>query len=253
MLRSSTDKKRYKSMNHYSLRYQLAVAYRAIAKRGLDDLTYTHMSARVPGEDAYFIYPFGLLFNEVTPENLLKVSFDGEVIEGCEYQYNKTGYVIHSSIYQNRPDIHAIFHLHTPEMVAVSSMRGGLQPISQWALHFYGQIVYHEYNSLALSKDGHKDPLVTDLKDKYVMLLKHHGSITAGRTIQEAMFYTHHLQKACETQCLALHSNADIHTISPEICEKTVKDLLSFEPNLGERDWQAIERWVNLPQHEPCS
>jgi ribulose-5-phosphate 4-epimerase/fuculose-1-phosphate aldolase len=235
-------------MNEHHLRYNLAVAYQALAKLGLDDLTYTHLSARRPGEDAYYIYPFGLLFEEVTPDNLIKVSLDGQILDGYEFQYNKTGYVIHGSMYRNRPDINAIFHLHTPEIVAVSAMKEGLCPISQWALHFYNKVAYHDYNSLALSATEHEANLVRDLGDKYVMLLKHHGSITAGRTIHEAFFYTHHLQKACETQCLAMQSGAALHQIPHEICEKTVGDLLSFETDLGSRDWQAIQRWVGIRQ-----
>lgn len=240
-------------MNANQVRYNLAVAYQALAKLNLDDLTYTHLSARKPGEDAYYIYPFGLLFDEVTPENLIKVSLRGEILEGYEVQYNKTGYVIHGSIYRNRPDINAIFHIHTPEITAVSAMQKGLQPISQWALHFYNKVAYHDYNSLTLSEIEHEKNLVRDLGDKYVMLLKHHGSITAGRTIHEAFFYTHHLQKACETQCLALQSGAELHQIPQEICEKTVEDLLSFEPDLGLRDWQAIQRWVGIKQEGPIN
>jgi len=232
----------------YDTRYHLAVAYRGLAKLKLDDLTYTHLSARVPGEEAYYIYPFGLLFEEVTPENLLKVSFNGVVLEGHEIQYNKTGYVIHSSIYNRRTDINAIFHIHTPPIVAVSAMQNGLQPISQWALHFYNKVAYHEYNSLALAVSEHEERLIRDLDDKFVMLLKHHGSITAGRTIHEAFFYTYHLQKACETQCLSIQAGNLLNKINPQICEKSVQDLLTFEPDLGWRDWQAIQRWVGLKE-----
>jgi ribulose-5-phosphate 4-epimerase/fuculose-1-phosphate aldolase len=235
-------------MNNDDIRYHLTIAYRALAKFKWDDLTYTHLSARVPGEQAYYIYPFGLLFEEVTPDCLLKVSLDGHILEGYETQYNKTGYVIHGSIYRHRPDINAIFHLHTPAIVAVSSMQGGLQPISQWALHFYNKIAYHNYNSLALSPDEHEQNLVQDLGNRYVMLLKHHGSITAGRTIHEAFFYTYHLQKACETQCLALQAGVPLNSINPQICEKSVNDLLSFESDLGLRDWKAIQRWVNVKE-----
>jgi ribulose-5-phosphate 4-epimerase/fuculose-1-phosphate aldolase len=154
--------------------------------------------------------------------------------------------VIHGSIYRSRSDINAIFHLHTPAIVAVSAMEGGLLPISQWALHFYNQVAYHEYNSLALSTEHHEQRLIQDLGSKYVMLLKHHGSMTAGRTIHEAFFYMHHLQKACETQCLALQSNVPLSQIAEDVCEKAVHDLLSFEPDLGLRDWLAIERWVGM-------
>ena len=132
------------------VRQNLAAAYRILAKFGMDDLTYTHLSARVPNEDCFYIHPLGLLFKEVTASQLLKVTFDGRVIEGSESQYNKTGYVMHGSVYQNRPDVNAIFHLHTTAGIAVSAMECGLLPISQFSFHFYNRLAYHNYNSLTL-------------------------------------------------------------------------------------------------------
>ncbi|MDF2965809.1 MAG: hypothetical protein K0Q51_1197 [Rickettsiaceae bacterium] len=226
------------------LRTELAYAYQILAHLKLDDHTYTHLSRRAEDGSSYYIYPFGLCFAEVTPENLIRVSFDGTVLEGSEYQYNKTGYIVHGSIYQARHDINAAFHIHTPHIVAVSSMQDGLLPISQWALHFFNGVAYHDYDSLALASEA-GSRLVADLKDKYVMLMRSHGSLTCGRTIQEAMFYTYHLQKAAEAQVLALSMNQPLIIPNDEICKKTVKDLLTFEQNLGERDWQAWLRLIN--------
>lgn len=223
-----------------NLRRDLAYAYQILASLGLDDHTYVHLSIRAEDGNSYYIYPFGLCFEEVTPECLLRVALDGEILEGTEYQYNRTGYVIHGAIYRKRLDIHAIFHIHTPEIVAVSALKEGVQPLSQWALHFYDRIAYHSYNSLALEESQGKN-LVEDLKDKFVLLMRNHGSLTCGKTIQEAMFYTYHLQQACKTQCLALSMNQELIVPDKATCEKTVKDLLSFEADLGARDWQA---WI---------
>jgi ribulose-5-phosphate 4-epimerase/fuculose-1-phosphate aldolase len=229
-------------MANEPIRNDLALAYQIMAELQLDDHTYTHLSSRAEGnEDAFFIYPFGYRFEEVTPECLLKVSFDGIVLEGSEHQYNKTGYTIHGGIYRERPDINHVFHTHTPENVAVSSMKRGLLPISQWALHFYDRMSYTDYNSLALNEE-HGCDIVKSLGDNYAMLMRNHGAITCGRTIQEAMFYTYHLEKACKAQCLALSSREDLILPSKEICEKSAKDLLGFEADLGLRDWNAWKR-----------
>jgi ribulose-5-phosphate 4-epimerase/fuculose-1-phosphate aldolase len=225
----------------HALRCQLAAAYQIIAKRGWDDLTYTHLSARLPHSNSFFIYPFGLLFKEVTASSLLEVSLEGAVLSGNEYQYNQTGYVIHGSIYRKRPDLNAIFHLHTPAGVAISSLKEGLLPISQWALHFYNRVSYHDYHSLALKAEEHEQQLIQDLAQNKVMLLRNHGSITCGETIQEALFYSHHLEQACRTQCL-IGSQKELVLPSAEICAKACQDLLGFEKNLGERDWQALLR-----------
>lgn len=230
-------------MKNSLIKEKLAAAYRIVAHLGLDDHTYTHLSARAE-EAAFFIYPFGLRFNEVTTSNLLKVSLDGTVLEGQEFQYNRTGYIIHGSIYQNRADVNTIFHLHTPEIVAVSACEEGLLPLSQWALHFYGKVSYHNYDSLALENNqGQK--ILQDLGDTYVMLLRNHGALICGTTLEEAMFYTYHLQQACKTQCLTLSMNQPLIIPSDQICKKAVSDLLSFEEKLGERDWRAWLRLIN--------
>ena len=222
----------------------LAYAYQILAKLGLDDHTYTHLSARPEGADYYYIYPFGLRFEEVTPECLLKVSLDGEILEGKEFQYNKTGYIIHGSIYRARLDLNTVYHLHTVPTVAVSAMKNGLLPISQWALHFYGKLAYHEYNSLALDNDTHGNALVEDLGDKNVIFLQNHGYIACGKTPWEALFYCHHLEHACRAQIASLASGLELITPSDTICIKANKDLLSFEKDLGRRDWLAWVRWL---------
>ena len=225
------------------IKADLANAYKIIAKLGMDDHTYTHLSAKPKGANYYYIYPFGLRFDEVTPSCLLKVSLTGNVLEGREKQYNKTGYVIHGSIYRSRPELNSIFHLHTVATVAVSAMKNGLLPISQWALHFYENVTYHDYNALALDDTRQGDPLARDLADKKVMFLRNHGFISCGTTVQEALFYCYHLELACKTQIAALSCNAELIIPSHDICKQTCKDVLSFEKNLGERDWEA---WVRL-------
>ena len=130
------------------VRENLALTYRFLAELQMDDLTYTHLSARVPGSRHFYIYPLGQLFSEVTAESLLTVSLDGTVVEGSEPHYNQTGYVMHGSIYDARPDLNAIIHLHTTAGVAVSIMGCGLLPMSQFSFHFYNRIAYHQYDSL---------------------------------------------------------------------------------------------------------
>lgn len=227
-----------------NVKYNLVTAYKIMAYLSMDDHTYTHLSARPKHADFYYIYPFGLRFEEVTEHNLLKVSLDGQILEGKEYQYNETGYFIHGSIYRARLDVSTIFHYHTPASVAISALKYGLLPISQWALHFYNRISYHEYNSLILDANKQSDRLISDLKQNYVMLLRNHGVITCGKTIHEAMFYAYHLEQACKTQCLLNSVNKkDFIIPSEKTCKQTVKDLLLFEEDLGKRDWNA---WLRL-------
>lgn len=226
------------------LKKNLSLAYKILAGLKMDDHTYTHLSARATGGDHYYIYPFGLRFEEVEENSLLKVSLDGEILEGKEYQYNRTGYVIHGSIYKARPDVSVVFHLHTVASIAVSAMKDGLLPISQWALHFYDQIAYHGYNSLALDEGEHGDTMIKDLGNKNILFLRNHGFICCGKTIHEALFYCYHLELACKTQVAALSMGRELIMPPKEVCVKANSDLLSFEKDLGKRDWEAWVRWV---------
>jgi ribulose-5-phosphate 4-epimerase/fuculose-1-phosphate aldolase len=226
-------------------KFDLAAAYQIVSELGMDDLTYTHLSARLPTRSEYFIYPFGLLFEEVTPECLLTVNLDGTIQDGSEYQYNQTGYTIHGSIYECRSDVNAIFHLHTPATVAVSAHPKGLLPLSQWALHFYNRVGYHDYQSLALHKEGHQEKILADLGAHNILMMRNHGIIACGKTIQEALFYCYHLEQACKTQCVAGHPE-DFIMPNEQICQQTVTDLLSFETDLGRRDWLAWIRRLGL-------
>lgn len=230
-------------------RKKLALAYNVLALLGLDDHTYTHLSVRAGDTNNFYMCPFGLNFEEVTADNLIEVSPDGAILSGRESICNDTGYIIHGAVYQARPDINAVFHIHTPEIVAVSACERGLLPISQWALHFHDRVSYHPYDSLALENTEGKR-MAQNLGSNNTMLLRNHGSLTCGRTVEETMFYTYHLQKACETQCLALAMNHPLCLPDDKTSEKAVRDLLSFEKDLGRRDWDA---WVRrLDSRKPA-
>lgn len=242
-------------MHDEEIKSDLADCYQILAHLKMDDHTYTHIAARPKGADYYYIYPFGLRFEEVTTDNLIKASLDGQVLEGSEYQYNQTGYTIHGSIFRARPDLVSSFHLHTEATVAVSAMKTGLLPISQWALHFYNQIAYHDYNSLALDADSEGCRITRDLGMKKIMFMRNHGFLACGNSIHEALYYCYHLEKAAKVQCACGHDVDKLILPSPELCKKSNGDLLGFEKDLGRRDFLAWQRLLerqgkNAPQAE---
>ena len=227
-----------------SIRSELAKAYQIIAMLGWDDSTYTHLTHRHPDKPHFFIQPFGLFFEEVTKSNLVEVDFLGNSVSPLDAEINKTGYTIHSSIYQTRPEINAIFHLHTPESIAVSADPRGILPISQHAYHFHDRVSYYDYDSLTLHQETQGQEITKNFElDVPIMVLRNHGTIVCGKTIQEAFFYQYHLQKACIIQCM-LHPTVHENPIIPEqkVCEKAQRDILDFEKNLGLRDWRAFCR-----------
>ncbi len=200
------------SAEEWEVRVKLAAAYRLAALFRWTDHIYTHFSARVPGKEEHFlINPFGLLFDEITASNLVKVDIDGDIIhDPLGLKINQAGYVIHSAIHRARPDLKAVLHTHTRDGAAVSAQRGGLLPLSQHALGYYSRLAYHDYEGVALDLDE-QERLVTNLGDKNILILRNHGLLTGGVSVEHAFRELHGLERACNIQIAAqAGGNADL-------------------------------------------
>ena len=224
------------------IKEKLALAHQIISMWRMDDATYTHLSSR--DEHKFYISPFGPLFEEVTEKNLIEIKLSPEVKISKDIleKSNSTGLLIHSAIYKALKDIKAVIHLHTTSTILVSSMKSGLLPISQHALHFYGKVSYHKYDSMLLDEKSQAQKLTEDLKLNNVMFLENHGFIACGQTIEEALFYTYHLEKACKIQVLVNRPLDEYILPTDDVCKKACSELLNFEKELGKRDWESWKR-----------
>ncbi|GAA0496360.1 class II aldolase/adducin family protein [Tatumella terrea] len=231
------------------IRRDLSLAYRLAAKLKFTDHIYTHFSARVPGEEEHFlINPYGLLFEEITPENLTKIDVDGHIIDDpTGLGINQAGYVIHSAIHRARPDLKVILHTHTRDGAAVSAQRDGLLPLSQHALSFYSRITYHDYEGVALDLDE-QQRLVRDLGESDVMILRNHGLLAAGKNIAQAFRHLHVLERACNIQIAALAGGRDNILPAPrQAIEKVREQSARFSDGndpVTQKHWDALVRWL---------
>lgn len=207
----------------WQVRVDLAAFYRLSALYGWDDFIYTHVSARVPGPDHYFlINPFGLMFEEITASNLVKVDLAGNVIGTSEYGINYAGYVIHSAIHAARPDARFIAHFHTPDGIAVSSHAEGLLPLNQRALAVIPRLAYHDYEGVALNLDE-QARIVADLGEASLMLLRNHGTLALGQTPGVAWSGIYQLEAACTAQVRTLSIGRSGVLIAPEDSQAEVR------------------------------
>lgn len=190
------------SPEEWQTRVDLAACYRLVAHFGWDDLVFTHISARVPGTHDFLINPYGLMFEEVTASNLVRVDLAGNKTLASPYEINPAGYTIHSAIHEVREDAGCVLHLHTMAGIAVSAQQHGLLPISQQATLIMLSLSYHDYEGLALNPDE-KARLQADLGNTRHMILRNHGLLTVGRTVSDAFTAMYSLQRACEIQVMA--------------------------------------------------
>ncbi|MGE0798758.1 MAG: class II aldolase/adducin family protein [Lautropia sp.] len=229
-----------------SQRQQLAASHRLVAHLGLEDLTYNHITARVPGEETFLVKPMGHMFREVTASNLEKYRLDGEPLMAGAPRPHDALLVLHASVMRARPEIDCVIHTHSVANVAVSSLDCGLLPMSQHALTLYGQIGYHTFGGYEFDI-AMRESVVRDLGDHSVLVLRNHGVLVVGRSIGEAYVRHHFYEMACRTQLAAAAAAAaagcKIVVPSEAVRQHAAAQVAStMARDAGYKDWPACLR-----------
>lgn len=228
------------------LRQELAAVYRLLAHFRMTDLIFTHVSVRIPGPDEHFlINPYGLLFEEITASNLVKIGLDGELIEPSEFQVNPAGFVIHSAVHAAREDAHCVLHTHTKAGCAVAASEHGLLPVNQIALEFYGRVGYHDYEGIALDL-AERERIVDDLGKHPALILRNHGLLTVGATPAQAFLRMFYLDKACDIQVTA-QAAGPLRLPSNEVAEFTAGQFAA-DGDGYDLAWAALLRLLDRTQ-----
>jgi ribulose-5-phosphate 4-epimerase/fuculose-1-phosphate aldolase len=235
------------SKAEWDVRVDLAAAYQLAALYRWTDLIYTHFSARVPGSDNFLINPYGLMFDEITASNLVKIDPAGEVIDDPSGMgYNAAGFVIHGCVHAARPEIHCVIHTHTRAGVAVSAMKCGLLPISQHAMRVQGELTYHDYEGIALDLDE-RTRMARDLGARSkAMILRNHGLLALGETVREAFEVMYYLDTACQIQVDAMAGGTDNVLRMSEAAARTTHEQFHKPDRPAEhKDWPALLRLLD--------
>ncbi|MEQ1724516.1 MAG: class II aldolase/adducin family protein [Sphingopyxis sp.] len=231
----------------YAARAELAACYRIFAMLGWDEMIFNHITVKVPGEDgAFLINPYGMHFSEVTASSLIKIDIDGNKVDpDSPWHVNKAGFVQHSLFHRVLPDAHAIIHTHTTATMAVCSLEGGLQPTNFYACNFMGQIAYHDFEGVTVrEEEGAR--LVEHLGDKRILMLKNHGPVVMGNSLQDAFIKYWALQRACEIQLATMSMGAPV-LVGDDVVAVHQRDLYMAQTPLGSgrAEFDAMVRRVD--------
>ncbi|MFE3516349.1 class II aldolase/adducin family protein [Streptomyces sp. NPDC059166] len=232
------------------LRRELAAVYRLVAHYRMTDLIFTHISQRLPGPENHFlINPYGLMFEEITASNLVKIDLDGNPVEPTPHPVNPAGFVIHSAIHKARTDAHCVLHTHTKAGCAVAAQQGGLLPLNQMSMEFHNRLGYHDYEGVALNLDE-QERLVADLGGHPALVLRNHGLLTVGESAAQAFLRMYYLEKACEIQVTAQAGGTPLVLPPEQVCEYTAQQLAGeatadFQDDIAyDLAWSALLRLV---------
>jgi ribulose-5-phosphate 4-epimerase/fuculose-1-phosphate aldolase len=233
------------SPEEWQTRVELAACYRLVDLFGMTDLIYNHITARIPNTpDHLLINLYGLLYKEITASSLVKIDLEGNELlkQDTDYGINKSGYVIHGAIHKARHDAKCILHTHTRAGMAVSAMKCGLLPISQTAIRFVGHIGYHDYEGPAVDL-AERERLVRDLGPHDAMILRNHGLLTCGATIQQAFNTMYQLELSCRGQVDAMAARTELELPGENVLKHTAH---LYQPGTrrpyGVLEWPAMLR-----------
>jgi ribulose-5-phosphate 4-epimerase/fuculose-1-phosphate aldolase len=229
----------------WTTRCDLAALYRLIHHYKMSDMIYTHLSARVPGEEGTFlINRYGEMFDEVTASSLVKMDMEGNVV-GEPGTFNLAGFNIHSGVYGARPDITCVMHTHTRAGVAVSATEAGLMPISQHSLIILNDVSYFDYSGPG-SKETPED-IGNGCGNSNCVIMRNHGLMAMGHTIQSAFFRMYYLELSCQIQTTASAMDGPLHRMDAAVENESIehygKQLTN--PDLGQREWPSLLRMLD--------
>jgi len=183
---------------------RLAAAYRIFGHYHLNEGAAGHITARDPIEpETFWVNPFGVDFNLINKSDLLRVDHHGKILDhGRVKVLNKAAFVIHGAIHAARPDVLCAAHTHSVYGRAFCALGRPLDPITLESSAFYEDHVVFEGKGVAIAEEEGNE-IAQSLGDKKAALLRNHGLLTVGQTIEEAVGWFYMLDRVCQVQLLA--------------------------------------------------
>jgi ribulose-5-phosphate 4-epimerase/fuculose-1-phosphate aldolase len=215
---------------------RLAASFRLFGKFGFDEGVAGHITARDPELlDHFWVNPFGKSFKQICVSDLILVSHTGEVVEG-NAMVNGAAFAIHSQVHAARPDVIAAAHSHSLHGKAWSSLGRLLDPITQDACAFYGDHgLFDDFTGVVLDLEEGKR-IGGALAQHKAVILRNHGLLTVGETVDEAVWWFVTMERSCQAQLLAEAAGAPV-LIDPAMAERTASQVgshaagrFSFQP-----------------------
>jgi ribulose-5-phosphate 4-epimerase/fuculose-1-phosphate aldolase len=225
---------------------RLAGAFRLFARYGFDQGLAGHITARDPElTDHFWVNPFGLHFSRIKVSDLLLVNSRGEIVVG-DAPLNRAAFAIHAALHEARPDVVSAAHTHSLYGMAWSSLGRKLDPLTQDSCAFYeDHSLFDDFGGVVLeTSEGAQ--IAKALGPRKGVILKNHGILTAGPTVEAAAWWYIALDNACHTQLLAEAAGTPRH-IPHEQAALTHSQISG--PDGAARSFDAL--WQGLVEAEP--
>ncbi|HXP31565.1 MAG TPA: class II aldolase/adducin family protein [Stellaceae bacterium] len=183
------------------LRDKLAHAGRILESEGQGDYILGHVTVRLPEDPTRMLMkPASIGLEEMTRDAIITIDIEGEKVAGHMPRHAEV--FIHTEVMRARPEVQAVVHTHAPYAVAFGALGRPLQSVSHDGVYFAdGLPVFAETTDLIVNQQLGR-AVARTLAKHDAMLLRNHGIVTVGRSLEEAVFLAVHLEKACKIQLL---------------------------------------------------
>jgi ribulose-5-phosphate 4-epimerase/fuculose-1-phosphate aldolase len=182
---------------------RLAAGFRLFSRFGFDEGVAGHITARDPElTDHFWVNPFAMHFGHIKVSDLLLVNDQGEVVEG-KHPVNTAAFAIHSQVHAARPDVVSAAHSHSVYGKTWSAMGKKLDPLTQDACAFYkDHELFDDFTGVVLDVEEGKR-IAHALADAKAVILRNHGLLTVGHTVDEAVWWFITMERSCQVQLMA--------------------------------------------------
>ena len=203
----------------------LVIANRILVNQGVLD-GFGHISVRHDREPGRFLIARSMAPGLVTADDIVACDFDGEVHDA---RGRKT-YVerfIHSELYRARPDVMAVIHSHSPAVIPFGVTGARLRPICHMSGFLGAQTpvfeIRHsagESSDLLIRNQALGKALVDSLGNSAVALMRGHGNVVVGFSIQQVVFRAIYTESNARLQSEAMRLG-EVNFLTPEEAKAT--------------------------------
>src|ERR1700741_49376 len=184
--KSAGPKRAGQRATHRALKEQLILAGKVLVAEGQDDFTRGHISFRLPDEpNLFFMKAHSIGLDEITMQNILTIDLEGDVVAGTARRHSEV--YIHSEIFKARPDVNCVIHTHPTYSVAFSGTGHPMKAYSQPGAMFSGEVGVFTETITLIRSHALGAGVAKALGGRRAVVLKNHGPVVTGKTIEQAV------------------------------------------------------------------
>jgi L-ribulose-5-phosphate 4-epimerase len=218
-------------------RTKVARACNILAMEGHMDTIYGHVSARIEGTTHVWMKPHTLGLEEVRPHEVITIDFDGNKLAGELPRHAE--FPIHTEIYRQRPDVQCVVHTHPPYATAFSAVDEPLRPVNHEGTLLAPTLPRFVQTTDLIVTPALGRAVAETLAGYSALLLKNHGIVVVGKSVEEACITAIVLEKAARMQLLARQYGNIEWTSDAEALQKKAR---IYQPQAFEQMWDYLLR-----------